>query len=191
MPGQEPAGVRSRPGLGKALGRQTLALFTSYAQLRRTAGATAPALMREGVTVLSQGSAARHQLLETFRGEQHRVAGNAASWALTLSVRRSAHWCSCACRLRCPAIPWWPHAATFDDPFHHYQVPDAILRFRQGRSRLISSKTTVGVVVILDKRATSKGYGHLFPGEPPRAHGAAGSADELAQAARVVDGAGR
>ena len=51
---------------------------------------------------------------------------------------------------------------TFDDPFYHYQVPDAILRFRQGFGRLIRSKTDRGVVVVLDKRVTSKGYGKLF-----------------------------
>jgi len=41
-------------------------------------------------------------------------------------------------------------------------VPDAILRFRQGFGRLIRSKTDRGVVVVLDKRVTSKGYGRLF-----------------------------
>ncbi len=51
---------------------------------------------------------------------------------------------------------------TFDDPFYHYQVPDAILRFRQGFGRLIRSKTDRGVVVVLDKRLTSKSYGQRF-----------------------------
>jgi DNA polymerase-3 subunit epsilon/ATP-dependent DNA helicase DinG len=51
---------------------------------------------------------------------------------------------------------------TFDDPFYNYQVPDAILRFRQGFGRLIRSKTDRGVVLVLDKRVTSKGYGRLF-----------------------------
>jgi DNA polymerase-3 subunit epsilon/ATP-dependent DNA helicase DinG len=41
-------------------------------------------------------------------------------------------------------------------------VPDAILRFRQGFGRQIRSKTDRGVVVVLDKRVQSKGYGRLF-----------------------------
>ena len=41
-------------------------------------------------------------------------------------------------------------------------MPDAILRFRQGFGRLIRSKTDRGVVVVLDKRVQSKGYGQLF-----------------------------
>ena len=64
------------------------------------------------------------------------------------------------------AVPSDPVVAarseTFDDPFYNYQVPDAILRFRQGFGRLIRSKTDRGVVVVLDKRVTSKGYGKLF-----------------------------
>ena len=54
------------------------------------------------------------------------------------------------------------HSETFDDPFYHYQVPDAILGFRQGFGRLIRSKTDHGVVVVMDKHVTSKGYGKLF-----------------------------
>jgi DNA polymerase-3 subunit epsilon/ATP-dependent DNA helicase DinG len=64
------------------------------------------------------------------------------------------------------AVPSDPIVAarseTFDDPFHQYQVPDAILRFRQGFGRLIRSKTDRGVVLVLDKRVTSKQYGKLF-----------------------------
>jgi DNA polymerase-3 subunit epsilon/ATP-dependent DNA helicase DinG len=41
-------------------------------------------------------------------------------------------------------------------------VPDAILRFRQGFGRLIRTHSDRGVVVILDKRVTSKGYGQHF-----------------------------
>ena len=51
---------------------------------------------------------------------------------------------------------------SFDDPFNEYNLPEAILRFRQGFGRLIRTQTDRGVVVILDKRVITKPYGKLF-----------------------------
>jgi len=48
------------------------------------------------------------------------------------------------------------------DPFWHYQLPNAVLKFRQGFGRLIRSKDDYGVVVILDKRIKEKSYGKYF-----------------------------
>lgn len=48
------------------------------------------------------------------------------------------------------------------DPFWHYQLPNAVLKFRQGFGRLIRSKDDYGVVVILDKRIKIKSYGKYF-----------------------------
>ena len=43
-----------------------------------------------------------------------------------------------------------------------YQLPEAILRFRQGFGRLIRSQSDRGIVVILDPRVTRKHYGRRF-----------------------------
>ena len=51
---------------------------------------------------------------------------------------------------------------TFEDPFSEYQIPEAILKFRQGFGRLIRSASDRGVVAILDRRVLSKQYGRLF-----------------------------
>jgi DNA polymerase-3 subunit epsilon/ATP-dependent DNA helicase DinG len=51
---------------------------------------------------------------------------------------------------------------TFDDPFNEYNLPEAILRFRQGFGRLIRTQSDRGVVVILDKRVLTKKYGRQF-----------------------------
>ena len=53
-------------------------------------------------------------------------------------------------------------AETFDDPFNEYNLPEAILRFRQGFGRLIRTQSDRGVVVILDKRILTKKYGRQF-----------------------------
>ncbi len=152
--------------LAKALEGRTLALFTSYAQLKRTASAIGPALTQAGITVLAQGAgSSRHQLLETFKTSNKMVLLGTRSFWEGVDVVGPA--LSALVLVRLPfAVPSDPIVAarseTFDDPFHHYQVPDAILRFRQGFGRLIRSKTDRGVVVVMDKRVTSKGYGKLF-----------------------------
>ena len=47
-------------------------------------------------------------------------------------------------------------------PFFDYQLPEAVLRFRQGFGRLIRSKRDRGLVVVLDSRITRKSYGRGF-----------------------------
>jgi ATP-dependent DNA helicase DinG len=44
----------------------------------------------------------------------------------------------------------------------HYQLPTALLRFRQGMGRLIRSRADRGVVLILDNRVLTKTYGRYF-----------------------------
>jgi DNA polymerase-3 subunit epsilon/ATP-dependent DNA helicase DinG len=50
----------------------------------------------------------------------------------------------------------------FDDPFGQFAIPQAILRFKQGFGRLIRSQNDRGIVVVLDRRITSKRYGASF-----------------------------
>ena len=52
--GYQSAVEQALVGLAKALGGRTLALFTSYAQLRRTTQAITSGLAGTGITVLSQ-----------------------------------------------------------------------------------------------------------------------------------------
>src|SRR5262249_17333379 len=47
-------------------------------------------------------------------------------------------------------------------PFFDYQVPQAVIKLKQGFGRLIRNKTDTGLVVILDPRVIMKGYGRLF-----------------------------
>jgi len=48
------------------------------------------------------------------------------------------------------------------NPFNDYQLPEAIIKFKQGFGRLIRSKTDTGQVVVLDPRVTTKAYGKIF-----------------------------
>jgi len=181
-------------GLAKALGGRTLALFTSYAQLRRTRDAILPALRQAGIEVLSQGSGgSRHQLLASFKtGSRTILLGTRSFWE---GVDVIGPALSALALVRLPfAVPSDPIVAarseTFDDAFYHYSVPDAILRFRQGFGRLIRSKSDRGVVIVLDKRVQSKSYGQLFLDSLPDCTVHKGPLMNLPAAAqRWVDGA--
>jgi ATP-dependent DNA helicase DinG len=48
------------------------------------------------------------------------------------------------------------------NPFVDYQVPEAVIKLKQGFGRLIRTKTDRGIVVILDPRILSKPYGRTF-----------------------------
>lgn len=174
--------------LAKALDGRTLALFTSYAQLRRTASAVGPALTQAKITALSQAAGgSRHQLLETFKTSERTVLLGTRSFWEGVDVVGPA--LSGLMIVRLPfAVPSDPVVAArsevLDDPFHQYQVPDAILRFRQGFGRLIRSKTDRGVVVVMDKRVTSKTYGKLFLESLPECTVMEAPLMNLAQAAK-------
>jgi ATP-dependent DNA helicase DinG len=46
--------------------------------------------------------------------------------------------------------------------FFDYQVPEAIIKLKQGFGRLVRSKTDTGIVAILDPRILTKRYGAQF-----------------------------
>ena len=48
------------------------------------------------------------------------------------------------------------------NPFRDYQLPEAIIKLKQGFGRLIRTKQDEGMVVILDPRIKTKSYGRLF-----------------------------
>ncbi|MEM9412230.1 MAG: helicase C-terminal domain-containing protein, partial [Planctomycetota bacterium] len=55
------------------------------------------------------------------------------------------------------------------NPFGEYQLPEAIIKFKQGFGRLIRSQTDTGMVVVLDPRIHSKPYGRQFVNSLPPA----------------------
>ena len=48
------------------------------------------------------------------------------------------------------------------NPFRDYQLPEAVIKLRQGFGRLIRSRADRGIVVILDPRVRTKPYGRVF-----------------------------
>lgn len=149
----------------QATGGRTLALFTSYAQLRATADAIRAPLDRLGITVLQHGTSSRNRLLREYRAAEKAVLlGTRSFWE---GIDLPGDELSCLLIVRLPfAVPSDPlvaaRAADLEDPFTDYTLPDAILRFRQGFGRLIRRATDRGVVVVLDNRLWQKEYGRAF-----------------------------
>lgn len=152
--------------LSKATGGKLMALFTSYAQLKKTSQAIAPRLATAGIQVFEQGEgASANTLLEIFRETDRAVLlGTKAFWE---GVDIPGEALSVLVIVKLPfAVPTDPIVAarseTFDDPFNEYSIPEAILTFRQGFGRLIRTQFDRGVVVVLDHRILSKKYGRYF-----------------------------
>jgi ATP-dependent DNA helicase DinG len=152
--------------LSKTTGGRLLALFTSYAQLRRTSTAITPALSEDGIIVYEQGEGASpNTLLETFREADKAVLLGTRSFWEGVDIPGDA--LSVLVLVKLPFdVPTEPIVAarseTFEDPFNEYHLPEAILRFRQGFGRLIRTQSDRGVVAIFDKRILTKRYGRAF-----------------------------
>jgi len=152
--------------LVKATQGRTMALFTSYRQLRTTARAIAGRLAQDGISVLEQGDgSSRRQLLENFKNNPSSVLMGTRSFWEGVDVPGEA--LSCLAIVRLPfAVPTDPlyaaRAEQFDNPFFDYFVPEAVLRFLQGFGRLIRTRSDRGVVAVFDKRLLTKSYGPAF-----------------------------
>ena len=158
--------------LCQATGGRTLALFTSYAQLRRTSQAISGPLAADGILVYEQGEgASRHALLEAFKTTDQSVLLGTRSFWEGVDVPGPA--LSVLAIIRLPFdVPNDPivaaRAETYESPFNQYMLPEAVLRFRQGFGRLIRTRSDRGVVVTFDRRLLTKYYGQAFTQSLPR-----------------------
>jgi len=169
--------------LSKATGGRLLALFTSYAQLKKTSQAIGPRLADADIQVYEQGEgASANTLLESFRETDRAVLlGTRAFWE---GVDIPGNALSVLVIIKLPfAVPSDPIVAarseTFDDPFNEYSIPEAILTFRQGFGRLIRTQFDRGIVVVLDRRVQSKKYGRYFIESLPTCKIVTGSVSDL------------
>jgi DNA polymerase-3 subunit epsilon/ATP-dependent DNA helicase DinG len=149
-----------------AAGGRTMALFTSHASLRAVAGELREDLEGRGFDVLAQGvDGPPHRLLERFLDNPRSVLLGTSSFWEGVDLAGEALQVLLLARLPF-SVPTEPVFAArselYEDSFNEYAVPQAVLRIRQGFGRLIRTKTDRGVVVILDRRILSRGYGKAF-----------------------------
>ncbi len=152
--------------LCRATGGRTLALFTANHALRQTYNGISEALEKDEITTLAQGlDGSRRSLIQRFKSDPRTVLLGTSSFWEGVDVVGDA--LSVLVITKLPfSVPNDPvfsaRSEGFDDAFGEYSVPQAILRFKQGFGRLIRSKEDRGIVLVLDRRLLSKGYGRTF-----------------------------
>ena len=158
--------------VARAAQGRTMVLFTARAALRNARAGLLKALAGEDIAVLGQGiDGPPRQLLEAFKAAPRAVLlGTGSFWE---GVDIAGEALSVLVIARLPfGVPSEPVFAArsqqFDDPFSHYAVPQAALRFKQGFGRLIRRRTDRGVLVVLDRRVLSKPYGAAFLDSIPK-----------------------
>jgi ATP-dependent DNA helicase DinG len=151
-------------------------LFTSYQMLEAFAKQLADWLEENNIELLQQGAKLdRTSLLKRFKRDNRCVLFGTDSFWQGVDVAGEA--LSNVVIVRLPfAVPDTPLLAGRLDqirqdggnPFLEYQLPLAIIKFKQGFGRLIRTKTDTGIVVILDSRILSKSYGERFLAAIPK-----------------------
>lgn len=140
-------------------------LFTSHKALNQAA----QLLSKAEFNILVQGDAAKRELLKKFQQTDNCVLLGTQSFWEGVDVKGQ--------RLRLVIIDKIPFVSPADpivrarsraleeageNPFLYYQIPQAILNLKQGVGRLIRGEHDCGVVVLMDPRLQSKGYGKSF-----------------------------
>jgi ATP-dependent DNA helicase DinG len=148
---------------------RALVLFTSFSMLKAFARHLAGPLKEQGIPLLCQGEMPRNRLLEMFRRDTSSVLLATASFWEGVDVAGES--LSSLIITRLPfTVPDEPILEARveqlrlegKNPFLTYQVPQAVLKLRQGFGRLIRTKRDRGIILILDRRVKTKFYGALF-----------------------------
>ncbi|MDB4989768.1 MAG: hypothetical protein JWN04_4946 [Myxococcaceae bacterium] len=141
-------------------------LCTSLRNMQRLHALSAPRLAR---APLIQGMAPKRDLLETFKARSDSVLFASASFWEGVDVPGHA--------LRLVIIDKLPFEVPTDplvqarcerleergeSSFMRYLVPSAALSLKQGFGRLIRTRSDRGIVAVLDRRLTTKGYGQVL-----------------------------
>ena len=144
-------------------------LFTSYTMLNQIYYSVSKKLINKGFEVFLHGNKPRSQLIKEFKEAENPILfGTTSFWE---GVDVQGENLSNVIITKLPfLVPTDPVVSAISkkieedggNSFTDFQLPEAIIKFKQGVGRLIRKKTDSGNIFILDSRILKKRYGSLF-----------------------------
>ena len=144
-------------------------LFTSYIMLNQIYYSISKKLKDKGFEVFLHGDKPRSQIIKEFKEvENPMLFGTTSFWE---GVDVQGENLSNVIITKLPfLVPTDPVVSAISkkieedggNSFMDFQLPEAIIKFKQGVGRLIRKKTDSGNIFILDNRILKKRYGSLF-----------------------------
>lgn len=150
-------------------GGNTFILFTSYSALNYLYYLIRDELEAEGFEMFIQGMAPRNQLINMYKTSRRPVLFGTDSFWEGVDVKGEK--LSSVIMVKLPfKVPSDPVVEAIienmtkegKNAFMEYQIPESVIKFKQGIGRLIRSKEDKGIITILDARLITKRYGRIF-----------------------------
>lgn len=148
---------------------KTFVLFTSYSTLNYMYFMLRDDLEANGIELFIHGKAPRTQLVDMYvKGRNPVLFGTDSFWeGVDIKGRQLSSVIIIKIPFKVPSDPVTEAiiehiTAQGKNSFIEYQVPEAVIKFKQGIGRLIRSKSDSGTITILDNRIIKKKYGRYF-----------------------------
>jgi len=168
---------------------RSLVLFTSYQQLNSCYAALKDTFQEQNINLLAHHlDGSRTSIIEQFKKQEKAVIFGTNSFWEGIDIPGDSLTLLIIVKLpfQAPSIPTLAAKMEYlrkngQDPFNNINLPQAIIRFKQGFGRLVRSQQDSGFVVVLDKRIIEKAYGKKFLNSLPVKTHFRGSLQEIVQ----------